>query len=237
MKFSSRCCWMRCLRYAFAALVIVMMPRDACAYPVPSANCDMKTVPVDPVTEVVEREWCEVTEQAPSIQSYGEIRDRAGSTDTCDGCAPNCDNPELPQPVGKTCTTLLSVKFTDTKERSTTGVVGGDAGGLFAGIEASLEVKIGYKKDNTIKIDRSVSTTIAPCTWQTEQIFMRVLQGKKMSVSVRVSACKQIRDKRLNLVYEHYGVARTSTITLNCNLGMNGDSVIRTIANGRCPRP
>ena len=237
MKFSSRSCWMRCLRHAIAALVIAMMPRGAFAYPVPSTNCDMKTVPVDPVTEVVEREWCEVTEQAPSIQSYGEIRDRAGSTDTCDGCAPNCDKPELPQPVGKTCTTLLSVMFTDTKERSTKGIVGGDAGGLFAGIEASLEVKIGYKNDNTIKIDRSVSTTIAPCTWQTEQIFMRYLMGKKMSVSVSISACKQIRDKRLKLVYLHYGVAQTGTLTLSCNLGMNGDSTIRTIANGKCPRP
>ena len=81
----------------------------------------MSTVPVDRSREVVEKEWCEVTEQAPKINSNGVFRDRSGSTDTCDGCAPNCGDPEAPQPVGKTCTTLLSVSFTDTKERTTKG--------------------------------------------------------------------------------------------------------------------
>jgi hypothetical protein len=197
----------------------------------------MSTVPVDRSSEVVEKEWCEVTEQAPKMNSYGEFRDRSGSTDTCDGCAPNCGDPESMKPFGKTCTTLLSMSFTDTKERTTKGIFGGEAEGFLAGLEASLEVKIGYKSVEATRVERSVSVSIAPCTWQTEQIFMRVLMGKSMSVSASISACKQIRDTRLNLTYLHIGPAQTGTLTLTCNLGLNGDSTIRTVANGKCPRP
>lgn len=231
-----RCC-LDYSRILIAVIGFVMTPCCVYSYPVPSSKCDMSTVPVDRSREVVEKEWCEVTEQAPKINSNGVFRDRSGSTDTCDGCAPNCGDPEAPQPVGKTCTTLLSVSFTDTKERTTKGIVGGGAGGIFAGLEASLEMKIGYKSEGGTKVERSVSVSIAPCTWQTEQIFMRVLNGKSMSVSASISACKQIRDTRLKLTYLHIGPAQTGTLTLTCNLGLNGDSTIRTVANGKCPRP
>jgi len=196
----------------------------------------MTTVPVEAGNEVVVRKWCEVTEQAPFIKSNGEFRDYAGSTDTCDGCAPNCANQEAPQPAGKTCGSSLSVEFTDTKERSTTGVIAGQAGGWFAGIEASLELKVGYKSKTAAKYERSVSVTIAPCTWQTEQMFLRVLEGKEMSVLVSMAPCKEIQSRLPKLLYTRIGAAQTGTISLKCNLAMNGDSFTRTIANGKCPR-
>jgi len=237
MSSTPRRCCLEYSRILIAVIGFVMTPCCVYSYPVPSSKCDMSTVPVDRSREVVEKEWCEVTEQAPRINSNGVFQDRSGSTDTCDGCAPNCSDPEAPQPVGKTCTTLLSVSFTDTKERTIKGIVGGGAGGIFAGLEASLEMKIGYKREGGTKVERSVSVSIAPCTWQTEQIFMRVLNGKSMSVSASISACKQIRDTRLKLTYLHIGPAQTGTLTLTCNLGLNGDSTIRTVANGKCPRP
>lgn len=220
-----------------ATIAFVAMSRSAQSYPLPSSNCDMSSVQVDPTREVINSEWCEITEQAPVINSRGDIRDLSGSTDTCDGCSPNCENAELPQPVGKSCTTLLSISFTDTLERSTTGGFGGQGGGWLAKIEANLETKIGYKTDNRIEIKRSYSVTIAPCTWQTEQIFMQVLYGKKMSLTATCTPCRDITDTKLKLRYEHHGVPQTATVSLTCNLGLDGNGTVRTVANGRCPRP